>query len=38
VPTDQDFGVVAGPPRPAFEPRDDSFWVQNLSVGVEFHY
>jgi hypothetical protein len=38
VPTDQEFGAVAGPARPAPLFRDRSFWVHTLNLGLEVHY
>jgi hypothetical protein len=38
VPTDPNFGAVAGPARPALSLTDHVLWLQTVNVGVELHY
>jgi hypothetical protein len=38
VPTDNSFGTLAGPLRPAFHFNDESFWVHTLTFGVDLHF
>jgi hypothetical protein len=38
VPSDQAFGLVAGPARPAFQFNDELFWMQAFNLGLELHY
>ena len=38
VPSDRAFGTPGGPTRPAFSFRDELFWVQTFSVGVQVTY
>lgn len=38
VPSDQDFGNVAGPTRPAFSFHEQVFWAHAFNFGLEVHY
>ena len=38
VPSDQAFGAVLGPPRPAFSFQGENFWAHTFNFGLEFHY
>jgi hypothetical protein len=38
IPSDTSFGMVTGPGRPAFSFNDESFWLQQINVGIQIHY
>jgi hypothetical protein len=38
VPSDNTFGTLTGPPRPAFHFSEESFWMHTLNVGLAFRY
>jgi hypothetical protein len=38
VPTDNSFGMLTGPARPAFHFSDETFWVHTLTVGLDLHF
>jgi Putative beta barrel porin-7 (BBP7) len=38
VPSDTSFGTSGGPGRPVFAFHEDSFYVQQITVGVQIHY
>jgi hypothetical protein len=38
VPTDNSFGTTTGPGRPLFSFQEDSFYLQQINVGVQIHY
>jgi hypothetical protein len=38
VPSDNTFGTLAGPQRPAFSFHDEFYWMHTLTFGLDFHY
>jgi len=38
LPTDANYGVLAGPARPAFHFNDEAIWLSSLNLGVEVIY
>jgi len=38
VPTDNSFGTLTGPARPAFRFADETFWIHTLTLGLDLHF
>jgi hypothetical protein len=38
VPTDNSFGSLTGPARPAFTFHSEEYWIHTLSVGLDLHF